>query len=149
MRRQRREFGVAQRRTGCSASTAAISACSAADQHGASALASTVARTCSSVRCAAGAKSRDMHAPFIFASGERAGAVDHDLALAQGERPAVEQAAAAEFLPGPRLAGDTRNNTSGGAPRMMPVELLPGFPARKAAPAARCVTWPAPVLQYP
>ena len=45
---------------------------------------------------------RDMDAPFIFAAGSRAGAVDDDLALAQAERPAVEQAAGAEFLPGAR-----------------------------------------------
>ena len=49
---------------------------------------------------------RDMHAPFIFASGARAGAVDDDFALAQAERPLVEQAAGAEFLPGPGVAGD-------------------------------------------
>jgi hypothetical protein len=47
-----------------------------------------------------------MHAPFIFASGQRAGAVDHDLALAQAQRSAIQQAAGAEFIPGPRVAGD-------------------------------------------
>ena len=53
-----------------------------------------------------GRKGRDVDAPFIFAPRQRAGAVDDDLALAQGERPLVQQAAGAEFLPGPRMAGD-------------------------------------------
>ncbi len=48
---------------------------------------------------------RDMHAPFVLAAGSRAGAVDDDLAFPQGERPAVEQAAGAEFLPGAGIAG--------------------------------------------
>ena len=42
-----------------------------------------------------GGEGRDMDAPFILASRARAGAVDDDFALAQGERPAVEQAAGA------------------------------------------------------
>jgi len=46
---------------------------------------------------------RNMHAPFIFAVVERAGAVDDDLALAHRQRSLVEQAAATKFLPGPRL----------------------------------------------
>ena len=49
-------------------------------------------------------KGHDMHAPFVLATVQRAGAVDDDLALPQGERPAVEQAAGAEFFPGARLA---------------------------------------------
>ena len=35
---------------------------------------------------------------------QRAGAIDHDLALAQGERPGIEQAAGAELVPGARMA---------------------------------------------
>src|SRR3954468_8375809 len=46
---------------------------------------------------------RDMHAPFIFTSVERAGAIDDDLALSHRQRSLVEHAAGAEFLPGPRL----------------------------------------------
>jgi hypothetical protein len=53
-----------------------------------------------------GGEGRDMDAPFIFASGARAGAVDDDFALAQAQRAAVEQAAGAEFLPGARAHGD-------------------------------------------
>ncbi len=47
----------------------------------------------------------DMHAPLVFAPVQRAGAVDHDLALPQAQRTVVEQAAGAEFLPGPRMPG--------------------------------------------
>src|SRR3954463_8973698 len=46
-----------------------------------------------------GRKRRDMHTPFVLASRSRAGAVDDDLALPQGERPAIQEAAGAEFLP--------------------------------------------------
>ena len=47
---------------------------------------------------------RDMHAPFVLALRQGAGAVDDDLALPQGERTPIEQAAGAEFLPGARIA---------------------------------------------
>jgi hypothetical protein len=47
----------------------------------------------------------DMHAPFVLAFGQRAGAIDDDFALAQRQRAAVEQAAGAELLPGARAAG--------------------------------------------
>ena len=50
-----------------------------------------------------GGEGRDVHAPFIFARVQRAGAVDHDLALPQGERSAIQETAGAEFLPGPRM----------------------------------------------
>ncbi len=47
-----------------------------------------------------------MDAPFVLATGARAGAVDDDFALSQAERAAVEQAAGGKFLPGPRAARD-------------------------------------------
>ena len=43
---------------------------------------------------------RDVHVPFVLAGIQRAGAIDHDLALAQGERTAVQETAGAEFFPG-------------------------------------------------
>jgi len=46
---------------------------------------------------------RDMNAPLVLAFVQRAGTVDHDLALAQCERTLVEQTAGAEFLPGARV----------------------------------------------
>lgn len=39
---------------------------------------------------------RDVHAPLIREAAARAGAVDHDLALTQRKRPAIEQTAGAE-----------------------------------------------------
>jgi hypothetical protein len=39
-----------------------------------------------------------MHAPLVFATIERAGAVDHDLSLPQRQQAAIEQAAGVEAL---------------------------------------------------
>jgi signal-transduction protein with cAMP-binding, CBS, and nucleotidyltransferase domain len=43
----------------------------------------------------------------------------HDIAVPQRQRPAVEQAAAPEFLPGAGVAGDDAEQDHGGAPRMI------------------------------
>ena len=69
----------------------------------------------------------DMHAPFILASGQRAGAVDHDLAFAQGQRTAIQQAAGAEFLPGPRVGGDDAEQRQRRRTAHDAVELLLDF----------------------
>jgi hypothetical protein len=69
----------------------------------------------------------DMHAPFIFASVQRAGAVDHDFPLPQRQRPAVQQAAAAEFLPGAGMAGHDAEQHQWRCAAHDPVELLPDF----------------------
>ena len=67
---------------------------------------------------------RDMHAPFVLATRSRAGAVDDDLALPQGERPAIQQAAGAEFFPGAGIAGhDAKQHQRRGAAHDA-VELL-------------------------
>ena len=72
-------------------------------------------------------KRRDMDAPFVFASGARAGAVDHDFALAQSQRTAIEQAAGAKFLPGPRIGGDDAEQGQGRGAAHDAVELTLDF----------------------
>jgi hypothetical protein len=67
---------------------------------------------------------RDVDAPFVFASRPRAGAVDDDLAFAQRQRPAVQQTAGAEFLPGAWLAGDHAEQHQRRRAPHDPVELL-------------------------
>ena len=124
MRRQRLEFGVAERRAGMQR----IDGC---DQD---LLGGRPARRVGGAKhrgadlfvgqVRGGGKCRDMHAPFIFASGQRAGAVDHDLALTQGERTAVQKAAGAEFLPGPRIGGYDAKQGQRRRAAHDPVELL-------------------------
>jgi len=47
----------------------------------------------------------DMHAPFVFGTEPRRGAVDHDLALAQAEGTFVEQAAGEHLREDARAPG--------------------------------------------
>src|SRR3546814_11250871 len=49
---------------------------------------------------------RDVDAPLIFASGARAGPVDHDLTLAQAEQATIEERPAAKLRPGARTCGE-------------------------------------------
>src|SRR6185436_19399206 len=51
---------------------------------------------------------RDVHTPFVGAAAARAGAVDHDLAVAERERAAIEQAAGAKAIPDARNASQRR-----------------------------------------
>jgi hypothetical protein len=46
------------------------------------------------------------NAPFIFATGQRAGPVDDDFPLPQTQRAAIQQAGGPEFFPGAGVAGD-------------------------------------------
>src|SRR3546814_412691 len=56
--------------------------------------------------CSSDLEDRDVDAPLIFASGARAGPVDHDLTLAQAEQATIEERPAAKLRPGARTCGE-------------------------------------------
>ncbi len=78
----------------------------------------------------------DMHAPFVLASGQRAGPVDDDFAVPQRQRPAIEQAAGPEFLPGAGVAGDHAEQDQRRRAAHDPVKLLLKF--RRIGRLQRC-----------
>ena len=119
MRRQAANSASLSVARSCSASTAAISACSACDQQASVAAPRTVARTCSSVRCAAAANVATC-TPHSYSQPVRAQVRSMTISRSRNDSgPRSSRLPARNFSQARALPAMTRNSTSGGAPRMM------------------------------